>query len=326
MKKKVQFLRSKLHQREQLQRELSKQFPPFFTANRSLEHHTTLRTGGMALYYFEISGNVEQLAAVVETAKKKGVRYATLGRGSNVLIQDEPVEMFVLHMGETSTDPLRRRADWKVGTIQKVRFSAGMSLQKAIRVSHTAGLVGMEFASGVPGTVGGAVKMNAGTRMGSLADSCVEVEVFRNGKQRILEASQLSFGYRSSLITAEDVVISASFGLKVVDKIEMQRIQAACKSYMDYRLRTQPNQSPNAGSAFKNPSSDKAAAFWIEQAGLMGKTIGGIQVSTKHANFLVNTGTGTATDATNLIATIQKVVAQKFQVDLVPEVYAFPSV
>ena len=275
--------------------------------NESLSKHTTLGIGGPAEWYLEVK-NPAQLHAVLQTARKNKIPAFFLGEGSNLLVSDRGIKGLAI----------RLKGDFESVAFagDRVKAGAGVFLPTLVKQCADKGLGGMEALVGVPGTVGGALVMNAGTRdleIGSLVQS---VEILgAGGNLESLSGGQIKFEYRSSSLAGKTVCF-AVLQLKARDKND---IIAQVQKFLEYRLKTQPVGAMNVGSIFKNPPG-KFAAELIEKAGLKGRRIGQAQVSPKHANFIVNLGGAGSQDVRNLISLIQKEVKEKFGVDLEPEV------
>ncbi|WP_274651852.1 UDP-N-acetylmuramate dehydrogenase [Paenibacillus humicola] len=274
-----------------------------------LSAYTTWKIGGPA-DVFVIPHDEKQLAAVLRLLRKHSVPWTNLGRGSNMLVSDKGIRGVVIQLGD-GFDYVRFE-----GTL--VHAGAAFSFIKLSVLAGKEGLTGLEFAGGIPGTVGGAVYMNAGahgsevSRIFKSADVVLETgELVRYGP------GDMQFAYRHTVLhDRPGVVARATFELREGDRKE---IAASLASYKDRRRRTQPLQLPCAGSVFRNPPGDHAARL-IQEAGLKGLRSGGAEVSAQHANFIVNTGQATAEDVLALMATIRSTVNDRFGVDLVPEV------
>ncbi|MCR2803697.1 UDP-N-acetylmuramate dehydrogenase [Paenibacillus soyae] len=277
--------------------------------NEPLSKHTTWKIGGPADLVILPSGK-EELIAIVKLLHKHGVAWTNLGRGSNMLVGDKGIRGVVIK---------------PAGGLDYVRFEGTTAIAGAsysfIKLSVMAGrqgLTGLEFASGIPGTVGGAVYMNAGahgsdvSRIFKYADIVLET-----GELVRYEEKDMRFGYRHSVLhEMKGLVVEAAFELEEGDRME---IASTLATYKERRLRTQPLQLACAGSVFRNPQGDFAARL-IQEAGLKGYTVGGAQVSELHANFIINTGQATAKDVLALMTHIQSTVEERFGVKLVPEV------
>jgi UDP-N-acetylmuramate dehydrogenase len=274
-----------------------------------LSKHTTWKIGGPADLLL-LPRSKEQLIAAIRLLHKHGVPWTNLGRGSNMLVLDNGIRGVVIKPS---------------GGLDYVTFEgstaiagAAYSFIKLSVMAGKAGLTGLEFASGIPGTVGGAVYMNAGahgsdvSRIFKYADIVLETgELVRYGPE------DMEFAYRHSVLHEKrGIVVEAGFELAEGERME---IASAMASFKERRLRTQPYTMACAGSVFRNPSGDFAARL-IQDAGLKGFSIGGAQVSEQHANFIVNTGQATARDVLALMDHIRSTVEERSGVKLVPEV------
>lgn len=285
---------------EDFYKKISEHFPQRIRREVALASYTTWRIGGAAEFFFRPE-NSEECAVAISLAREYDIPVAILGGGSNVLISDQGIAGLVIHMSQMKT------VSWLE---QGVVVGAGYSLPKLAQMAAQKELAGLEFAAGIPGTLGGAVLMNAGAHGSEMAEVVAAVSVVTpEGEIRDLPGSQLDFAYRSSalkgsgqLITEIKLILKP--GNQAASKELMAKILAA-------RKEKQPYQYPNAGSVFKNPPQD-AAGRLIEEAGGKGLTVGGAQVSTKHANFIVNLGGATADDVFKLIKEVQALVFQKF--------------
>lgn len=274
-----------------------------------LSRYTTLRVGGNA-QLFATPSTEEELIACVSIARNTNTPYFILGNGSNLLISDQGFDGLVIHVGRMFSAltfegmSITAQAGCKLSTI---------SLEAAKR-----GLSGLEFASGIPGTVGGAVMMNAGAYGGEMSQVIREVRcIDQYGSVHTIPAAEMGFSYRNSRAKAEKLIIlSASVTL---EPGRPEDINQRIKDMQALRKEKQPLNQPNAGSFFKRPKDGYASAL-IEQAGLKGKTIGGARVSPLHSGFLVNIGHAKADDFYQLMCFIQDEVYKLFSVHLENEV------
>ena len=254
---------------------------------------------------------VVQLQEVIRVANDAGLPVFPLGNGSNLLVSDAGIPGVVLQLAGELAD---------CGRVDKGRvvLGAGLKLMVLQNRSVREGWTGLECFAGIPGTVGGAVRMNAGSRLGEVVDQLCWVEVVQSsGEVERLPAAQLGMGYRTSDLPPGAVVIRAAMSLTDEDPaVHQQRV----RTFLDRRKATQPLDLPSCGSTFRNPEGDHAGRL-IEAAGLKGFQIGAAQVSTKHANFVVNRGGATATDIRAVIETVQRRVQEQFGVALHPEVH-----
>lgn len=278
--------------------------------NEPLAKHTSFRIGGPAeLMVFP--SNRDELQTALRCAAEAGEKPRILGAGTNILAPDEGVRGLVVclrdtFMGLTLLDDTH------------IEAMSGMTLAKTAMFAARNGLSGLEFAHGIPGTVGGAIYMNAGAYGGEIRDVAIETEFMRlDGTVERVSGQAQGFGYRTSAFQGrEGVIVSAVFALKPGNEMEIRE-----KIYeLNQRRRdSQPLELPSAGSTFKRPKEGYAAAL-IDQAGLKGFTVGGAQVSEKHAGFVVNRGGATAADVLRLIDAVRERVLQTSGIELEPEV------
>lgn len=274
-----------------------------------MSRHTTFRIGGNADCLLQIE-SAEQLSKVKKYLKTLEIPYFVIGNGSNLLVSDEGYAGVILSVAE-------RMSDVKVEG-NCIIAQAGAPMSKIARAALENGLGGFEFASGIPGTIGGGVVMNAGAYDGELKQVVTLVKVVdEDGNLLELDNETMEFGYRTSAIknthfTAVEVQIELQPGDK--DAIRARMDELAAK-----RREKQPLEYPSAGSTFKRPEGHFAGAL-IMNAGLRGFQIGDAQVSEKHCGFVINKGKATAADVLNLIAHVQKEVKDRFDVELEPEV------
>lgn len=272
--------------------------------------HTTFRIGGPA-HRFVVAKTAAQLKGALEELDRQGIPRLILGKGSDLLIGDRGFPGAVLCLaGEFQEITLLP------GGV--VRAGAAASLASACAFARDRGLSGLEFAWGIPGSVGGAVYMNAGAYGGEMKDVVQRAGHFDSqGRPGAYEGAELDFSYRRSRYTGSSQVIAfGEFRLHPGDPLE---IGARMEELMARRKEKQPYDMPSAGSVFKRPKTGYAAAL-IDQCGLKGRRIGGAQVSEKHAGFIVNTGGATCRDVVELMELIQKTVAERTGIELEPEV------
>lgn len=275
----------------------------------SMAAHTTFRVGGPADCLVEIE-STQQLCDIQNYLTKVEIPYVVLGNGSNVLVSDKGYRGVILQVGKKMSD-ITVIGDCIVA-------KAGALLSQVSRVATEHGLTGLEFASGIPGTVGGGVVMNAGAYGGEMSQVVTKVTVVNSlGEILELDNATMEFGYRYSTIRNQGFVVTeVSFKLK---KGDSAAIKAQVDELTAKRREKQPLEYPSAGSTFKRPEGYFAGAL-IMDAGLRGYQVGGARVSDKHCGFVINTGNATAADVRNLIREIQEIVKEKFRVDLEPEV------
>ncbi len=293
---------------QKLLEELYRVLPPErVLTNEPMARHTTFRLGGPA-DAFVLPETADEAAAAVRAAEKLGVRHLILGNGSNMIVRDGGLRALVV--STEAMNAVEVSGD-------SVTAQAGALLSKVASEALAAGLAGLEFACGIPGSVGGAAVMNAGAYGFDMAGVLTAARVFMDGRDQWLTRDEMDYGYRKSKVLKQGgTVLEARFSLTPDDPA---RIRERMNEYNTCRREKQPLHLPSAGSVFKRPEGHFAGAL-IEQAGLKGYTIGGAQVSTLHAGFIVNIGGATAADVTNLIAHIQKEVLARSGVQLECEV------
>ncbi len=292
---------------------LKKALLEFIEPQRLLEgepmgEHTTFRVGGRAeLCFFPRSG--EEIARGLAAAEAAGMPCLVMGNGSNLIVRDGGVRGLVMILGEPFSE-IQVSDD-------EIFCQAGARLSRLAGAALEHSLTGLEFASGIPGTVGGGVVMNAGAYGGQLSDVLTEAQVLRNGRVETWTREEMDMGYRTSRPLRENcVVLSARFRLQRGDA---SAISQTMRDLNARRRDKQPLNYPSAGSTFKRPEGYFAGAL-IEGAGLKGLRVGGAQVSEKHAGFIVNVGSATAGDILELIARVQRAVLEKDGVALETEV------
>lgn len=276
-----------------------------------MSRHTSFAVGGPARRMAYPNG-IEQMVCLMEIAAACGVQPLVIGKGSNLLTADEGLDRLVI---DTSRAMMKIE---EVGT-GVLRAEAGASLAQLAVFAQQRGLTGLEFAHGIPGTVGGAMCMNAGAYDGEMKQVVRSVTVLQPGAGvRMLTNTEMAFGYRRSILTDHPdwVVLSVEVALQ---SGEPERIWARMTELMDRRRTSQPLEFHSAGSTFKRPVGHYAGAL-IDQCGLKGFTVGGAQVSEKHAGFVINRGGATCADILAVIRQVQARVKEETGVDLEPEV------
>lgn len=275
-----------------------------------LSAHTTFRIGGPASFYM-IPENAEEIREGIHFAKEREFPFITIGRGSNMLFPDEGYHGVVIEIGSGMNEIEYSGAG-------KIRAQAGALLSAIASEAARHSLTGFEFAGGIPGTLGGAVVMNAGAYGGEIKDCIVSARVMDSaGNESILSREQLELGYRTSVIQSRgDLVLEAEFQFETGDPRE---IRERMKELNAKRREKQPLEFASAGSTFKRPEGHFAGKL-IEDAGLRGYRIGDAQVSEKHCGFVVNRGHATAKEVLAVICDVQKKVLESSGVKLEPEV------
>lgn len=293
---------------------ISRRFCEIVGENKVLEQepmarHTTFRIGGPADYFVEL-GSIEQIRAATQVCREENLPWFVLGRGSNLLVSDKGYRGVILSIYK----------DFQKTEIQgeTVTVQAGVLLTTLSGKVLDASLTGLEFASGIPGTIGGAVVMNAGAYGGEMKDIVRKVTVLdQDGEVRTLTCGEMQFGYRTSLAKKKGyIVLGAELTLKQGEK---EKIREEMQTLKAKRIEKQPLEFPSAGSTFKRPEGYFAGKL-IMDAGLRGAAVGGAQVSEKHCGFVVNTGNATAADVRELMRQVQGKVQEQFGVHLEPEV------
>lgn len=268
-----------------------------------LSKHTSLRIGGPASYFLELR-NIEELTNVIEFSQKENLDSFVLGEGTNILFSDKGFSGLVIQL----------KGDFEKFSIggNRVTVGAGVKLNNLVEKLAKRGLAGLEFASGIPGSIGGAIVTNAGTKMGWIGDVVREIKIFSDGKVKILTKEEIDFSYRHCKLPDRAIILEVKLGLKNGKKSDIiNKIKKSLKE----RKKNQPVSTLNAGCVFRNPERGEAGKL-IETAGLKGARFGDAEVSKKHANFIVNCGKAKAKDVYNLIEKIRKTVKEKFDVDL----------
>lgn len=279
-----------------------------------MKRHTSFRVGGAARR-MAFPQNREQLVILMGLAQECGVRPFILGKGTNLLVDDAGLDTLVIktaeHMSEVHT----------TGDVT-LEADAGISLARLAVFAQQEGLAGLEFAHGIPGSLGGGICMNAGAYGGEMSQVVTEVTALFPDGVRHLHGEELHFAYRHSIFSdcPEVVVLGAKLRLA---KGNSQEIRARMDDLMARRKQSQPLEYPSAGSTFKRPVGNYAGTL-IEKTGLKGLTVGGAQVSEKHAGFVINTGNATCEDVKRLISQVQKRVLEEWGVLLEPEVKIIP--
>ena len=272
--------------------------------------HTSFRIGGGA-EVMAFPRNREELAALLKMSTLLDCKTAILGAGTNVLAPDAGIEGMVICLKDC-LDGMEQLDD------TRIRVMAGVTMTRAAVFAANLGLSGLEFAHGIPGTVGGGVYMNAGAYGGEIKQVCEQVEVMdRAGNIRYSSCEEMEFSYRHSILEESgEIVLSADFALTADDS---ELIKAKMKELIGKRSASQPLDLPSAGSAFKRPVGGYAAAL-IDQAGLRGYQVGDAAISTKHAGFAVNLGGATAEDVKMLLQNVSDRVFENSGIRIEPEI------
>ena len=280
-----------------------------------LATRTTLRVGGAARILAEPASEAD-LASVLQRTHAAGVPIIMLGRGSNLLVPDSGVDAVVISLGHPAWQRFVPEADGRV------RVGAGLRLKNLCGLASKAGLVGFEFLEGIPGNVGGALRMNAGAMGGWMFDVVEEVRVMaRDGAVRTYRKAEMKVDYRHCAELEAAIALEAVLRPARVAPGEDETIRRQIDAYRDKRHQSQPRE-PSAGCMFKNPPGDSAGRL-IDAAGLKGERVGGAEVSTVHANFIINRGGATSADVIALVRRVRERVQGASGVTLEPEVLLY---
>lgn len=286
---------------------------PIFQQDRELARYCTFGIGGRARFLVEVK-SCEEMTSVLFHCHQKGLRFRVVGHGSNILFSDEGFDGVII------VNRIRF-CEWYDDS---VHVGAGHSFALLGRHSIDRGLGGLEFATGIPGSVGGAVFMNAGACGQSTSDIVDRVFSLSldTGEQSILSRDEMEFGYRSSPFQQKSggIILSVIFTLRQ-DSLAKER-ERRCR---EYRQKSQPYNERSAGSVFRNPTNEHYAAALIDSCGLKGVKVGKAIVSLKHANFIVNQGGARAEDVKQLILLIQQQVQRQHHISLIPEIQIIES-
>lgn len=284
--------------------------------NEPMSNHTSFRIGGPA-DALVTPADRDDLAALLGEVRERNIPYAVLGGGTNLLVRDGGFRGVIISLKRLNTIEASREYRSLGGSFAVVRADAGAALAKLLSYAAERGLTGLEFAAGIPGTVGGALCMNAGTAQGEIGDAVDSVTLLGPaGDLLVRHRDEMRFGYRTANVPAGHIVLDTTVILRHGDA---GKIKAQVKQLLEQRKERQPWGLPNAGSVFKNPM-DEAAGKLIESAGLKGLAIGGAQISDKHANFIVNLGNARAADVLALMDAIREKVLEMHRIRLEPEI------
>ena len=276
--------------------------------NESLKLHTTYKVGGVAKYYISPE-SVDELIKLVKYLKENNIKYMILGNGSNTIFSSKTYDGVVINLSNLNKMEINGN---------KIFVEAGYQLIKLALDAMNNSLSGLEFASGIPANVGGAIFMNAGAYKSEIANIITDVTFLDEDLNiKTLNKDELDFSYRHSIFQEKDyIIISANLKLEYGDKEEIKEVINTRK---ERRMETQPLEYPSAGSVFRNPAEDIYAGKLIEDLGLKGYSIGDAKISEKHANFIINNGNATGEDIKDLIDLVKNKVKEKYNIDLIVE-------
>ena len=281
-----------------------------FYENENLSKHTTFKIGGPAAFFVKPS-SVEQISEIAGYCGNAGIMLVPLGRGSNVLVSDSGIDGVVMNIGS-------RFSKITLLDEETIYCETGANIAQLCNFALENSLTGLEFAYGIPGSVGGAVFMNAGAYGGEIKDVLIYADhVDKSGNTGRFFGEELQMSYRHSVYSAKEYFVTgAAFRLIKGDK---EAIKAKMEELIGKRYEKQPMDKPSAGSTFKRPEGAYASAL-IDRCGLKGFRVGGAEVSTKHAGFVINAGEATCTDVLGLISAVQEKVREETGFFLEPEV------
>ena len=282
---------------EEIQKIVSKD--KIFT-NEPMSKHTSFKIGGPAEIFVKIK-NVEELKVIIKISKQAEFPITVVGNGSNLLVSDDGIRGIVLKI-EFDKIEIEESGKLKIGSGVKLAFLAQKCLKEKLE--------GFEFASGIPGTIGGAIRMNAGAHGSEMKDIVKKITCMtRDGKIQVISNEEAKFEYRNSIFSQNDyIILEAEIQLR---KGNPEEIRSKMDEYATYRKEKQPIEYPSAGSTFKR-GNDFITAKLIDECGLKGYQIGGAQVSEKHARFIINKGNATAEDVKQLMKYVEEQVYNKF--------------
>lgn len=289
---------------------VDKGFDGEIRAHEPMSKHTTYRIGGPARFFVRVD-SISALTKLVEMCNAEGIKWIVVGKGSNLLVADEGFDGVVISLGR---DFKQHALDAETG---KIVTGAAVPLSVIVTDSLNASLAGLEFAVGTPGTIGGAIRMNAGSRdewIGSRVDS-VTIYSCEHGLQKLMN-EDVEWDYRSTSFAPGDVILECVLNMESVDPFF---IRGKMEANLARRKKTQPIELPSCGSVFKNPEGASSAKM-IDELGLKGTTIGNAQISEKHANFIVNLGDAKASDVRALIDLVRTEVLNAYGIELATEV------
>jgi len=276
--------------------------------NESLRLHTTYKVGGIAKYFISPE-SIDELIKLVKYLKEKNIKYMILGNGSNTIFSSKTYDGVIINLSKINNMTIDGN---------KINVEAGYQLIKLSIDAMNNNLSGLEFASGIPANVGGAIFMNAGAYKSDMSEVLEDVTFLDEDLNiKTLTKDELNFSYRHSLFQEKDyIIISANLVLSDGNKEEIKELMEKRKQR---RIESQPLEYPSAGSVFRNPAEDIYAGKLIEDLGLKGYSIGDAKISEKHANFIINTGNATGEDIKTLIDLVKNKVKEKYNIDLIVE-------
>ena len=293
----------------QLQDAINKKY---ILKNEPMSKHTSLKIGGNADYFITIK-TIEELKKVLDLINKNNIKLTIIGNGTNLLVKDGGIRGVVIKL-DLKDFKIKKSANEILITVE-----SGMTLAALSTIAVKEEIAGLEFLSGIPGTVGGAIRMNAGAYGGEMKDIVIKTRyITQEGKIKTLNLKEHEFAYRDSIFSKLSDVIIIDTTIRA-QKGNKQDIEQKIKEYSESRKKNQPLEYPNAGSTFKRIEGMITAKL-IDECGLKGYSIGDAEVSTKHAGFIINKGKATAKDVLQLIEYIKKQVKKKFNIEIELEI------
>lgn len=276
-----------------------------------MKNYTSIRVGGPAdcMVFVE---NIEELIKIISYAKSESLPVTVIGYGTNLIVKDGGIRGVTINLSKG----FKMLETEEKGSDVYITAGSGVSLARIVRLAMDAGWSGVEALSAIPGSLGGAVYMNAGTKDGSIGDVIESVWIVEGEKERLLDRNMLKFEYRSVNIPRNHPVVKVRIKLQKDDK---EKVRKKIQEFLNYRKETQPLTLPSSGCIFKNPKKISAGKL-IDDLGLKGVRVRGAKISEKHANFIVNTGTATAKDVLALVELVKEKVREERNILLEPEV------
>tara|TARA_Y100000996_G_scaffold146007_2_gene112394 strand:+ start:490 stop:1431 length:942 start_codon:yes stop_codon:yes gene_type:complete len=289
---------------------IMRNYPEIAYLNEPLKKHSTFGIGGYAKVFL-LPNNKKQIKEILRYSKKNNIKIFFIGSGSNLLFSDDGFDGIIISLKKTFKN-------LEIDDSGRIVAGSGVILVKMVTKAINKNIKGLETLSGVPGTLGGALYMNAGAYGSEISNYFISAKFLNmNGDEFIITNKDVAFSYRKSNFPKDCILIEAEFNCKTGDS---QKIKDNKNKFSKSRKNSQPLQYRSAGSVFKNPSSDIAAGYLIDQSGLKGTKMGDALISEKHANFIVNLGSASSEDVIYLIKLIKKKVLEKFKISLELEI------
>ena len=279
-------------------------------AHEPMSKHTSYRIGGPARFFVRVD-SISALTHLIEICDAEGIQWMVVGRGTNLLVSDDGYDGVIITLGR---DFRKHVVDAEAGLIVA---GAGATLSSVVQDAFRSSLAGLEFAVGTPGSIGGAIRMNAGSREEWIGSLVRDVTTFSPARGLVKRpASEIDWGYRRTDFDADETILECALNVEIVDPFF---IRGKMEANLAKRKKSQPLNMPSCGSVFKNPEGASAAKM-IDDLGLKGLRVGGAQISEKHANFIVNLGDAKAADVCELMKIVRSKVEETYGIELTPEV------